>query len=298
MRNVFFALVVLAACGGNDEHLGPDAIALPPPDAGPDGGPDASIDPTDCAIDLPCPDAAPNKVSVCGRILDVADTVEVGAGVAFAECGEGDTAGGCAVDITPYDALDFAGNPNGATPLPYVSKYRDTCGRYRLVEVNRPSLGFLGLAVDDSGTDDVYALTGNAFPVVSAEVRPDQRAWAVTHALDAQWTTDAELVGDSFVTRGAILALFADDNGDPVAGVTFTEMGNPEVDNDFYFADTDPATRLTVDPALDVTGANGSALKINSALVEHSGNGGGCTWTSDLAAAIPGVLFVAPKYCQ
>lgn len=290
--------VVLAACGGSDEFIGDDTNVPPIDAAGVDAGTDATVDPTDCAIDLPCPVASPNRVTVCGRVLDVEDSGRVGADdVPFAVCTD-QSDGGCAVDLTAYDALEFAGDPGGATPLVYESKFRDTCGRYRLVDIQRPSLGFLGLAVDDAGGADLYALTGSAFPVVSAEVRPAQRAWVMTHALDAQWTSDAVLVGESFVTRGALLAIYFDANGDPVDDVTLTEGGAAEPGNDYYFSDTDPWTRGTIDPLADTTGSNGSALKINSALVEHSGTGGGCTWESALAASIPGVLFVAPRYCQ
>ena len=102
----------------------------------------------------------------------------------------------------------------------------------------------------------------------------------------------------SFVARGALLTIFLDAEGDPVPGVTVTEGGATEPANDYHFSDTTPSSRSTVDAAMNATGPNGAALKINSALVEHSGTGGCDTeWERALAASIPDVLFVAVRRC-
>ena len=67
------AATILAApaCGfygGGDDTATLDATA-PVPDAS--VPPDAWVDVTDCAVELPCPAADTNKVSVCGRLYDV-----------------------------------------------------------------------------------------------------------------------------------------------------------------------------------------------------------------------------------
>lgn len=297
---VSFACVLLIAACGSDEASRPDAVALPPPDAGPDGAPVDAPDTSLCSVALECPSAEPNKVSICGRIFDVQTSQPVGA-VEPAESCETATGGACDLELRAYDALDFAGDPNGATPLPYESLTTDTCGRFALVNVNRPSLGFLGLAVDDeAGADDLHRLTGVAFPVVSAEVRNGLNAQVVRVTTDQGWTDTAGLTGDTFVDRGVLGVLFLKD-GVPVEGVRVTEAGAVEAANDYYLSDTDPTQRTTVDAALDATGPNGFALKLNSGLSEHSGTGGesyGCLWESALAAAIPGVLFFAPRRCE
>lgn len=284
------ALATLPGCvfyvdDGDDQPPSVDAGWWPSPDAWPQR-PDADIGDGPCDLNLTCPAASPNRVSVCGRILDVETSQPV--------------EGPAVVDITPYDALEFAGNPNGATPLAYEDKLVDACGRFRLHNINRPSLGFLGLAVDDpsGGTADTYAMGAVAFAVGSGENRNRERVFAIRHATDAQWTSQAGLIGQSFVTRGALLAIFLDEEGEPVAGVTVTEAGATEPQNDYYFAGANPWTRTTVNPSLTATGANGSALKIDSALVEHSGEGN-CvgTWDSALAASIPDVLFVTIRHC-
>jgi hypothetical protein len=260
----------------------PDAGWWPQPDAqwpGPDAGPGGP-----CDMPLACPTASTNRVTVCGRILDVAtEQAVVSATLA----------------LTPYDALEYAGNPDGATPLQYDAVSYDECGRFRMTNIARPQLGFIALATDDlegSGVD-AYADAVVAFPVSSGQAYPRQRVYAISHTTDAQWSSQAA-VSPSFVTSGAVLMIFLE-NGVPVPGVTVTEGGATEPANDYYFANANPWARTTIDPTMTATGGNGSALKLSSALVEHSGSDGSCegVWNSALAASIPGVLFVAIREC-
>lgn len=260
---------------------------------------DAGVTEMACGPDLACPTASPGRVSVCGRLFDV----ETGVGIEAASprwqaCGSGEEAtdGPCQLDIRFYDALDFAGNPNGATPLTYQTLLRDDCGRFVAHNVQRPSLGFLGIGVDDgAGQPDDHRLTGVAFAVSSGQVRSREPVFALQRATDTAWSAQAGLGASTFVDRGAILTLFTDDEGTPVPGVRVTSNGSVRAADDFYYSDLDPKTRATVDPSRTTTGPNGASLMLNSSLVEHSGAGGepaGCSWSSGLAASIPGVLFV------
>jgi hypothetical protein len=263
-----------------------------------------------CDTDLTCPQAAANKVSVCGRLYDVETDEQIrGTDAMGATCGSGSEVleGPCEFEITFYDALEFAGDPGGATPIVPQDFRIDDCGRYLAHNLNRPQLGFLGIGVDDcpgasefgcaGAAPDDNALTGVAFPVSSAQVRNRQKTYVVRNTTDMQWSTDASL-SPGFAERGAFMTVFTI-AGVPEAGVQITEGGTVEAANDYYFDDASTATRSSIDPGLSASGMNGAGIKINSALVEHSGTGGalpsGCTWDSALAAAIPGVVFFSPR---
>jgi len=253
-----------------------------------------------CDSELTCPQADASKVSVCGRLYDVETDEQLRAAAPnVADCLSGGAADGpCEMKITFYDALEFAGNPSGATPIVPQDFLLDDCGRFRAHNLQRPSLGFLGIGVDDDdGSPDVHRLTGVAFPVVSAETRNRQKTYVVREATNQAWSDDAGL-GTSFVDQGAFMTVFHGAGDVPVEGVQITEMGSVEAGNDYYFSDTDPNTRSTIDLTKNSTGVNGAGIKLNSALVEHSGTGGGCTWESALAASIPTVLFFSPRECQ
>ncbi|MCA9677811.1 MAG: hypothetical protein KC464_22500 [Myxococcales bacterium] len=297
------AATILAApaCGfygGGDDTATLDATA-PVPDAS--VPPDAWVDVTDCAVELPCPAADTNKVSVCGRLYDVeTDQVIDVAGAMGEACTAAATDGPCALRVRFYDALDFVSNPEVATPLEPTSLRIDACGRFVAVGVPRPQLGFLGVVVDDGeGAPDDHRPAVESRSVASGEPLARFRAYAYRRATDLAWSTQAGLIaadGQSFADRGAILGIFLDGTAAPVSGVTITTDGAVEPQDTWAFSDGDRA-RHTVDPALDATGANGSTLLVNSNLVEHSGTGAepsGCEWPALLAMAAPGVLFVDP----
>jgi hypothetical protein len=261
--------------------------------------------PSDCNSNLACPGAASGKVTVCGRLFDVqTDTRILAAAPTFADCDLANPAaeGPCHVKITFYDALDFAGNPTGATPLQPQNFRLDDCGRYVAENINRPSLGFLGIATDNANAPEDLRLTGVAFPVTSGQVRNNQQTYVVTQATNVAWSTDPDVgftAANGFIDRGVFMPLFRHGTV-PVAGVTVTSNGSVRAADDYYFTDTDPSTRLDTTPT-GPTGVNGAALLLNSSLVEHSGTGGepaGCVWPSDLAASIPGVLFLNPRIAE
>ncbi|MCB9560380.1 MAG: hypothetical protein H6709_06325 [Kofleriaceae bacterium] len=260
-----------------------------------------------CDTNLPCPSAASNKVSVCGRIYDMEDDRQLrAASPTMQECGHGGaTDGPCEVDIKFYDALDFAGNPTGTTPLSYDSLYIDDCGRFIAKNVQRPQLPYLGIGTDDAPGGSQYRLTGLAFPVVSGQVRNNQRVYVVQESTNQMWSSTGG-VSPSFIDQGVYMGIFyyhsPDTTGSvPVAGVTVTSNGAVRVNDDYYFTDTTVTQRTTV-TANGPTGPNGAALMLNSSLVEHSGQGAepgtGCVWPSDLAASIPGVLFFNPRVAE
>lgn len=298
---ILVGLAVIPGCtlyAGSDGDDGVDA-ALVPWDFDAQISYDAGPPVHDCAIARPCPSASPGRVSVCGHLVDVETDEQLRAEFpAYAVCGSGSEAtdGACQLAITFYDALDFAGNPTGATPLGVSEFLLDDCGRFIAHDVQRPSLGFLGIAVDDaSGAPDDHRLTGVAFPVSSGQVLANTKVYGLATTTDAAWTAQAGLGGSTFNDRGAVLTLFTDSTGGPVSGVQVRSNGSVRPADDYYFGDATPRTRTTVDADLTATGPNGASLLLNSALVEHSGTGGepsGCSWSSSLAASIAGVVFV------
>jgi len=79
-----------------------------------------------------------------------------------------------------------------------------------------------------------------------------------------------------------------------VAGVAVHRGGAAVPQDDFYFADA-TETRSTLEPSATATGADGTALVVNSSAQLHSGAGAEpntCSWPSFLAASAPGLVFV------
>jgi hypothetical protein len=266
-------------------------VELPLSDAGPEP-PDASVpvpdgsspvdswDTTSCTTPAICPVPSPGNVAFCGRIIDVADDLAVIGDQPAIWCDPATptATGACALQIQFYAALPFAGNPTGTPPLVPIAFGMDGCGRY-YAHVEEPMLGFMAVAVDDvAGNPDHRVLTWSAVPAPEGTIATLD-VYSQTWALDAQWTSDAELAGQSFAQQGALLMLFGQ------AGVQLTEDDVVEPANDYYFSDSAPGQRMQIDPLLDETGANGAALKLNSELVDHSGLGGCTTWDAELAKA-------------
>jgi hypothetical protein len=256
----------------------------------------------DCSAPIACPSPSPGKVTVCGRLIDAGTGQPVQAdGVSTAACDPDTPAatGPCALEVTFYDAITFANDPQNAPPLGHESLVVDECGRFRASNVDPPvTLGFMGVSVDDhaqSGRDD-HVLSGVAFPATDGAQIPGIRLLAVATATDQAWTTSAgdPFGGMSFSQKGAFLAIFR--HGDErVAGVQLTGANNQTRPEDtFYFSDADPLIISTVAPGQTATGVNGAGLMVNSSLTEHSGQDGevsGCQWPSNLAAAIPGLIY-------
>src|SRR5262249_15629685 len=149
------------------------------------------------------------------------------------------------------------------------------CGRYEIDNIAPPSLGFVGLGVDDaSGQPDTHRLTGTAIPYVANQTTNGLPTYVTQTATDATWSTQAGLGASTFADRGAYMAISLH-HGVPVSGVTITNAGGTDPTNDYYFNDALPTSRGTIDTTLDATGADGSGLMINIAsLPNMSGTGG------------------------
>ncbi len=153
--HVIAVLLVLGGCGGGGEQPVDAIVTGPPPDAG------AAADALSCQAParcsgcdqaLPCPTAAVGKVSVCGRLVDVASDAPLrAASPALRGCEDPRAAqdGPCALRISFHDALDYAGDPGGAATLPVDDLHIDDCGRFSARNISRPQLGYLALVVDD-----------------------------------------------------------------------------------------------------------------------------------------------------
>ncbi len=283
----------LAACGGADAVTVDAIVVGPPPDAAP---PPPDAEPGHpCDTNLACPTASTGHVTICGRLRDV----ETGAGIRadapnLAWCDEGGADdGACALRLTAHDALDFAGDPAGATPLPVDDGRLDDCGRFILRNIDRPQLGYLALVVDDDeGEPDARRATVRILSAATNQVMTGRSVYSLAATTDAAWTTQAGLDGATLADRGATLVIVRDAEDAPVAGVTLSDafLGGAAP---LYFADDDPDHRTTIDPARAETGDNGAALLLDGG--EHTVEPAppDCPWPTVLAAAIPGALVVA-----
>ncbi|RMH41306.1 MAG: hypothetical protein D6689_11505, partial [Deltaproteobacteria bacterium] len=260
-----------------------------------------------CAT-IACPTPDGGKVSLCGQLYDVQTGMMIRDPDADGSPCESPTADGpCSLSVQVYDPLAFAGNPTATPPLPADFISVDNCGHFVAKNVMVSFSGFMAIAVDDAGATDARRLTGIAFPVQVGEARKGLRAFSLASSTDQMWTTTAgEPFGSdkTFVDKGVYGVVFFHPDaatGAPVEGVTVTAGGTTRPDDDFYFSDTAPLSRSTVDPALDRTGPNGMALMVNiSGLPFLSGVGGdigdNCEWQSESAASIAGVLFFRESF--
>lgn len=259
---------------------------------------------------LPCPNPAPGKITVCGWLKDAQNDDLIGGLDQDGElCGDTPTTSGpCSIEVQFYDALMFAGDPTGTPAIEPDSIRVNNCGRFVATNLTAPALGFLAIGVDDyevpATQPDNYFLGGVVIASMAGLRVTDLDVYAVRNSSDQDWTTSANqpFGTASFGDRGAYLPIFTHKDT-PVAGVVVTENGSPQPTDDYYFSDTDPTERTTIDVNQTSTGANGSALLVDSGLVNHSGQGSedmleGCVWPSTLADAIPDVYFVQARESQ
>ncbi len=258
-----------------------------------------------CAGPIACAQPNGGKVSVCGRLFDTETGAQIEAdGATGAICDpDNPTADGpCALNIEFFDPLAFAANPTGTPPLAFDVKEIDDCGRFRGINVTRPFNGFMAVASESAGSGLDVRLTGIAFPVEMNERRDDLRAHVTLASTDEKWRVSAgdPFSGQTFADVGVFLPIYS--HGDtPVSGVVITAGGAIKPDDDYYFDDTDPTIRSSVDPGQSSTGVNGAGLLTNSSLAQHGGQGAepaGCEWPAALAAAIPTVVFLNEKEAE
>ena len=273
---VFGILAIVAACSGRN------------------GGGSDTTPPTPCSGDIAggCPAPDPGKMTLCGRLSDAGTNLPIAAAAPTGgTCTAVTAEGPCSLRLQFFDALEFFGNPSGATPIVPAELTVDDCGRYRARNLVPPGLGYLAVAVDDAPTaTDRYRLT-----VVTTQNTPaTQNAlsiWGTTIASDNAWSASAGLVGSTFADRG-VLALVFRYQDLPRAGVMALRSGTSFPADDYYFSDAG-ASRSVVDGAFTITGSNGTALFLNSAILNHEGAGSeppGCTWPSVLTGSTPGAV--------
>ncbi len=267
------------------------------------------------ACRLLCPNPDTGKNTICGQLVNAEDDMYIQEGNEpdGTDCDPANptSSGPCALSVLFYDALGFAQAPDSTPPLATDSITVNNCGRFAGVNIKTPSLSYMAVAVDDADNDtlDNWAFTGVVFPVASGDKRSDQKVYVVANSTDETWTSTAGNPFGStttFASKGVFFPIYLNPGAtppdSPVAGVQITrETGVPVPSDDYYFSDTDPYTRSTVDATLDETGVNGAGLMVNSTLVKHGAIGGlpaECEWPEDLAKAIPGVVFANERYAE
>jgi hypothetical protein len=237
---------------------------------------------------ITCPQPSPGRMTTCGAVFDLETNLRIiGDEGGVPRCGAGDTEPPCDVRVRPYDALEYANDPDdepiaAENTTTDEDTFLDRCGRFRLEDMVPPQLDLLALVVDDHGTADSYPPTMLVRPAAADLRVPNIKAIRTRAETISAWET---ALGTTLLDQGILIAVFL--HGDTrVPGVT--------VDDAYYFADTDPD--LISQPATDLTatGVNGAALVTDlGALQPFQPTGGappGCAWPQHFVGTLPGVL--------
>jgi hypothetical protein len=243
-----------------------------------DGGVDAE---PGCPSEPDCPLPPPGDVTVCGRVVDVADSQPLLVD---------------APEVRVFDLVELRLDPLNAIELAVVSP--DDCGYFTASVDGTTGLFAITTGAPPPQPSGAYRRVSSVLTIAPGQVARTN-AWVLRDATDEQWTSDA---GNtiSYAEAGSVLTIFYDPGqpavgplqGAPIAGVTLTTAGQPEDDAD-YFADGDPLTRASVSTAPSTTGANGSALlRAPGQLTIFSGDKSGCDFAEPQGVAIPGLLQV------
>ncbi len=256
-----------------------------------------------CGVPLSCPPPAdPAKTTICGQLLDLEDSTEIAApGGSNEVCTEVTASGPCSLKLQIFPALPFASEPTTTPPLVPKKLRVDQCGRFRADDIEFPTGGFVAVGVDEAegAAADVYRLSGGAALTERGVPFTNLPVYVLRRDTDERWSEGVEgLNGQTFGELGVFVSIFIGPSGAPTSGVAVTRAGATVDTDDFYFSDEDPLMRTTIDPDLNVTGANGTALMVRGNITNHSGEGGdigNCAWPSTLAKAIPGVVFTTQR---
>jgi hypothetical protein len=270
---------------------------------GPDGVIECQgVESEGCSGPFQCPaPTTAGRATICGQILDIETDQPLRKSTAAGLLCDPDApadSGACALTVDAYDALAFAANPTGATPLPRDKLEWDDCGRFRAQNIEVPVATFIGFAVNDAAGRDAVVLTGVADAFKRDETRRGFALFATRNETDSKWTAGAgnPFGGTSFAQKGVFLEIFRH-KGQPVAGVQMTRNNATEPADDYYFSDVGGTLRATVSPAQAATGLNGTGLMVNSeGLQNHGGTGAerdGCEWPVAYGVALPGVVFAS-----
>ncbi|MBI4508815.1 MAG: hypothetical protein HY698_04210 [Deltaproteobacteria bacterium] len=272
-------LANVGKCGNNTERT-----------IGPDGIPVCVGTGIESCDDKPfCSPPDSGKLSICARVLNIKDSKVVSEDHAQK------------MEVLFYDALDFANSTPSTRPAPLARASINKCGYVLAKNVPLPATKFLAIGTEDSssGADD-FITTGVTLAVTAGTTYEDLRAYYTTPDTEQAWTQSAGR-SEPFSKAGAFLPIFINTKGTPaspypgalVQGVKISNTFGINAQNDFYFSDTNPTERTTVNPALEATGANGSGLYTNVDPADYGGSGpSGCTWTSSLLKPVEGVIVV------
>ena len=288
--------VVASACGGSAARTGDDdGVAT-------DAGSEALL----CSSQLACPaPSSGSKQTICGELYDLETDAALSDGVVGTPCTTTIASGACSLAIEAYDALAFSSNPATAVPLAHGSVELDSCGRYRVTDIEVTGIGpFVALAFDDAagrGPAGTTVTTVISTPKIAGNATDQVEAWIVKESTTTQWTASGgpPLSGGLFVPlfRAHALDTPATDPFAPQPGVTLTKAGY--VIPQYYFA-ADAVDRTTIDTTAATTGANGAALIPNAVAAEgviYAGAGGladptSCRWHPHVGMSLPNVVFV------
>jgi hypothetical protein len=256
---------------------------------------------------LSCPAGSTGtKQTICGQLYDLKDGARFQADTSCAPCASTPTGTGpCSLKITAYDALSFAMNPAGAPALAAAETFLDTCGRYRMRDVDVADTGSTFLVIDDASSSGA---TGNTVPVAiavasaGATATMNVEAWIVASTTTGAW----EASGGPALSGGIYFPIFRAHADKPgvdrfanQAGVTVTKYASPIGSSDYYFGAA-ALVRTTIDAVATSTGANGSGIVTGASLLDgtvYSGNGGladavNCRWETKAGASMPAIVFV------
>ena len=219
-------------------------------------------------------------------------------------CGSGAVGGPCDLSLKVHDAVAFASNPAGSTPLVSGASTVDGCGRFRIVDITPPGSGIAAIVSDDANPapeNDLHPPSATFRSLGSNAKIDDVDVLSSRGDTVTQWTQSAgsPFGANSFADVGTILLYFRA-NGVARGGVTVVQNGNTVPANDYYFSDVSLLQRLNVDSAQMGTGLNGSALFVNGPIGNYSGAGAeplGCTWPTKVAASIAGVVLFVEIDC-
>lgn len=249
-----------------------------------------------CDTPLTCPVPSTGNSCVSGQLYEM----ETG-GLVRASSPSGDpcvvvTADGpCSIEVEVFDGLGFYQNPSGTPPLP-ADIVVDDCGFYRVLNFPTPALGFVAVTANDAPGADNLIEAAISMGIAPGDQVDGTPLYTVRASTDQAWTNSAgdPFVGQTFAEEGVLVGIFSND-GEPAPGAVLTRNGTAQPSDDYYFEDEGQFVRSTVNSALTITGANGTALMVNSDLVEHSGSGGeapGCYWPTHLGKSVDGVATV------
>lgn len=249
-----------------------------------------------CDTPLTCPVPSPGHSCVSGQLYEMETSELVRAASPSGDPCTLETADGpCSIELKAFDGLSFYQNPLTALPLP-ANIVVDDCGFYLVSEFPTPTLGFVAITTDDASASDNLIVAASSMGISPGDQFNATPLYTFRVTTDQAWTDSAgdPFVGQTFSEKGVLVGIFFNDS-EPAPGTVVTRNYSAQPSDDFYFGDVNPFVRSTVNSALSSTGTNGTALMVNSDLVDHGGSGGeapGCEWPAHLVKSVPGTVAV------